>query len=370
MPALGQMNDELRLIAWFKSEGQKVFEGEPLFEAESDKTTLEVEAPVSGTLLRVVCEPGETLVAGTVLAWVGEPGEQVPEDELPAVEAGAPVAKSSSPASAIDERERGRRVLATPAARTLAREHAIDLAGLRGTGPGGRIERRDVLAAVSEPAFVSEIHGEPVPKHRQAIARRLVRATDMPQFALSKTVDARRALERVAEVPDATLTHLLLQAVAAALRSSPRVNRIWLDEGPRFQPLGQCNVGLAIASDDNLIVATIPEPDRISLAELVQTVRRAVDDGRAGRLAAAFRKPAAVTVSNLGMFGVDRFEAIVDPDQTAILAVGQVVERPAVTEDGIRPVAQLDLTLTVDHRAVNGAEGARFLSALCAELES
>jgi pyruvate dehydrogenase E2 component (dihydrolipoamide acetyltransferase) len=185
-----------------------------------------------------------------------------------------------------------------------------------------------------------------------------------------KTIDARRILERSAEEHGATVTHVILRAVAAALRARPSVNRLWVDNGPRYRQLEHCHVGLAIASDDNLLVATIPEPDQLSLGELVQTTRGVVDDGRAGRLAAAFNRPAAVTVSNLGMFGIDRFEAIVGPDQTAILAVGRVAARASVTRDGILAVPQLDLTLSVDHRVVDGAEAARFLAAVCAELES
>jgi pyruvate dehydrogenase E2 component (dihydrolipoamide acetyltransferase) len=157
--------------------------------------------------------------------------------------------------------------------------------------------------------------------------------------------------------------------MATALEQFPQLNRVWIEDGPRFSQLGQVNVGLAIASEDTLIVASIPEPHRLSLEELAQTTRRAVEQGRAGRLAGAFSAPAAVTLSNLGMFGIDRFQAIVDPDQTAILAVGQIVERPAVTDEGIIAVAQLALTLTVDHRTVDGADAARFLAALCAQLE-
>ena len=170
-------------------------------------------------------------------------------------------------------------------------------------------------------------------------------------------------------MPGATLTHVLLQAVAAALRLFPGVNRTWVEDGPRFRRLEHASVGLAIATDENLVVATIPDPDLSSLGALSETTRRVVDDARGGRLPAGFSGPAAVTLSNLGMFGVDRFEAIVDPDQTAILATGRIVERPAVTADGVVAVAQLELTLSVDHRTVDGAEAARFLAAVCGELE-
>ena len=380
VPALAQTSDELRLTAWLKTEGEQVTEGEPLFEAETDKAELEVEATASGTLLRCLAGPGETVSIGTVVAWIGHPGEDIPQavpgvPEAAATARRAPATVSPSPGvsspASVSATDSSPRLPATPAARALARERGIDLAQVTGSGPGGRIERRDVLAALdsASPRRADDGTTDVVPPHRRAIAARLSRAATVPQFTVSRTVDARSALARAAGLDGVTLTHVLLQAAAAALRAMPDVNRVWLDEGPRFLRLAHCHVGLAIAADDNLIVATIPEPDRLGLEDLVLTVRRAVDEGRRGRLSAVFTAPAAMTLSNLGMFGVDRFEAIVDPDQTAILAVGRAVERPAVTADGIAAVPQLDLALTVDHRTVDGAAAARFLAAVCAELE-
>jgi pyruvate dehydrogenase E2 component (dihydrolipoamide acetyltransferase) len=373
MPALAQTSDELRLTAWLKAEGDQVTEGEPLFEAETDKAELEVEATTSGTLLRCLARPGDEVSAGTVVAWIGQPGEDVPPAMPEALgKPGAAAVAGPSPASAsVAPADPAARRPATPAARTLARERGIDLAQLTGSGPGGRIERSDVLAA-SESAVPAHADGgtaSPVPPHRRAIAARLSRAAAVPQFTVCRTVDARPALARATGHDGVTLTHVLLQALAAALRATPPVNRVWLDDGPRFLQLTHCHVGLAIAADDNLLVATIPEPDRLALEELAATTRRAADEGRRGRLSAVFTAPAAMTLSNLGMFGIDRFEAIVDPDQTAILAVGRAVERPAVTADGIAAVPQLDLALTVDHRTVDGAAAARFLAEVCAELE-
>lgn len=380
VPALAQTSDELRLTAWLKTEGEQVTEGEPLFEAETDKAELEVEATASGTLLRCLTGPGETVSIGTVVAWIGQPGEDIPQavpgvPEAAATARRAPATVSPSPGvsspASVSATDSSPRLPATPAARALARERGIDLAQVTGSGPGGRIERRDVLAALdsASPRRADDGTTDVVPPHRRAIAARLSRAATVPQFTVSRTVDARSALARAAGLDGVTLTHVLLQAAAVALRAMPDVNRVWLDEGPRFLRLAHCHVGLAIAADDNLIVATIPEPDRLGLEDLVLTVRRAVDEGRRGRLSAVFTAPAAMTLSNLGMFGVDRFEAIVDPDQTAILAVGRAVERPAVTADGIAAVPQLDLALTVDHRTVDGAAAARFLAAVCAELE-
>jgi len=342
MPPLGQASDELRLIAWLAPEGAAVTEGRPLFEVETDKATLEVEAVASGTLLRTLCRAGETVLAGTIVGWIGEPGEEVPEQAPPA-----------------------RKVPATPAARALARERGVDLATVTGTGPGGRVERHDVLEAAA--AHDAPTSGEPVPGHRQAIARRLEAAARVPQFSVARTIDARHALRQAAETEGATLTHVLLRALSTALRASPLVNRIWVEDGPRLRPLEHAHVGLAVAGDDTLIVATVPDPGAATLEELAGTTRRIVEEARAGRLTAA--GPAAVTLSNLGMFAIDRFEAIVDSGQTAVLAVGRVVERPSVTDEGIQAVPQLDLTLTADHRAIDGAEAARFLAAVCELLE-
>ncbi len=373
MPALGQASDELRLVCWLKSEGQDVAEGEPLFEVDSDKTTLDVEAVATGTLLKLLFEPGQTVRAGTVIAWVGERGEALPEAGVGAgregTEATVNPAGLAEAAAAVERRP------ATPAARALAREHGVDLARLAGSGPGGRIERGDVQKAVPgmqvQPGGTKagEQADEPVPAHRRLIAERLVRAALVPQFSLSRTVDAGRALQRLAEVPGATFTHLLLQAVAGALREHPRMDRVWVEQGPCFRRLEHADVGLLIAIEDNLVTVTVPAPDRQTLEELARTTRTVVNEARSGRLRASFTGPVAVTVSNLGMFAVDRFEAIVDPDQTAVLAVGQISPRAAVTDEGVRAVPQVDLTLGVDHRTVDGAEAARFLAAVCAHLQ-
>ena len=368
MPALGQSSDEMKLVQWFKPVGTHVDEGEPLFEAESDKTTLEVEAAATGTLLQVVCQPGEIVASGTVIAWLGEPGEALPSTSVPASQAPEP---ANIPATVETRRPSpDGRVQATPAARTLAREHRVELAGLVGTGPEGRIERRDVQEVIDKQGSSTAAPGEePVPPHRQVIARRLARAALVPHFSISKTIDA-TALRRLAgEVEGLTITHLLLQAVSAALLEHPALDRTWNEAGPFYRRLGRGDVGVAVAAGDNLIVARVPCPANLSLEDLSLTVRRATALAREGRLTQEFAGPVAVTVSNLGMFGVDRFEAVIDPDQCAILAAGQIQDRPGMVDGTVGPVAQLDLTLSVDHRVADGAEAAAFLSAISDRLE-
>jgi pyruvate dehydrogenase E2 component (dihydrolipoyllysine-residue acetyltransferase) len=361
MPPLGQTSDEIRIEAWLKQPGEEVTEGETLLEVETDKATLEVEASSSGVLLAIVHEAGTVVTAGEVIGWIGEPGEEIPADSGPPTPA-APPRPAEEPLASPGE---SGRTLAAPVVRALAREHGLDINLVQGTGPGGRVERQDVLAAIAQPT----LDGEPVPAHRQAIAARLTRAAAVPQFSLGTTVELTRALIDLEATEGATVTHLLLRAVASALRLHPDLNRIWLDEGPRLRALEPIRVGLAVAAEDRLLVPTVPEPDREPLAALVTRVNGLINDARAGRIAAEHTGAAAVTVSNLGMFGVDWFQAIVDPDQAAILAAGTINRRAVVTDDGIAAVPQIELVLSVDHRVADGAAAARFLQTLKAELE-
>ncbi|MBM3278064.1 MAG: 2-oxo acid dehydrogenase subunit E2 [Candidatus Handelsmanbacteria bacterium] len=405
MPALGQTSDELRVIRWLKAEGEAVKIGEPLLEVETDKATLEVEAAQGGVLLKILCREEESAEAGAVIAYVGQAGERLPEMKTDTPEVAAREVAKPAPQPAT-------KVLATPAARRLAREHNINLSTVRGGGPEGLIETRDVQALVGAPAArISPLarklaweHGldlatvrgsgpggriekmdvealqsrpdeEPVPRHRQLIARRLVQsAREIPQIRLSTTANMEAAQELVREQRGAGLagfsyTHLLLRSLARALRAHPQLNRVWLEEGPRYRKYRRADVGLAIASEDNLLVATISEPDRLSQDELVAQVGAAVERGRRGALVRQDLAPAALTLSNLGMYGVDEFEALVDPDQAGILATGRVAEQVAVIDRGIRVVPQMKLSLSVDHRVADGAQAAQFLQTLRQILE-
>jgi pyruvate dehydrogenase E2 component (dihydrolipoyllysine-residue acetyltransferase) len=316
MPPLGTTSDDLTIVSWLKAEGDEVAVGEPLLQVETDKATLEVEAAAAGTLVRIDRRPGETVRAGTPLGWIGAAGEAVPD--------------------AVASRKE-----ASPAVRSLARELGVALEAVAGSGPSGRVEREDVLAAAGDGERI-----EPLSTHRAALARRLARATAIPQFSVGVTVDWGGV--RADEAP----TPLLLRAVAATLRDHPALNALWAESG-RIRRLERCDVGLAVAGDDELYVVTIPEPDLLPPEQLADAVAQAADDARTGR---GRRTPAAVILSNLGGTGVDRFTAILDPDATAVLAAGRAAER-------------LELTLTVDHRVADGAAAARFLAALRDRLE-
>lgn len=364
MPPLGTTSDELRIVEWLKAEGEEVALGEPILAVETDKATLEVEAATAGTLLNIVRQAGAVVEVGEVVAYIGAPGEPVPTQD------------EAAPSSAVEARavpspsERAPRVAASPAVRRLAEERGIDLARVSGSGPGGRIEKADVLAVLeSAPAG-----GELLSPHRQALARRLSRSAAIPQFSVGVTVDMTRAADLLVReregAPGLTYTHLLLQAIGATLRAQQAMNVVWVDDGPRRRSLDRADVGLAVAGEDALLVVTIPEPDRLSLGELVDVCERAAAEARAGRLSGRFSALTSVTLSNLGMVGVDRFTAVVDPDQTAILAAGAVVERPGSVAGAVGLVPQLELTLTADHRVVDGVVAGRFLAELRALLES
>ncbi len=373
MPPLGATSDELRIVQWLTEVGASVAQGDILLEVETDKATLEVEAAVAGTLLGVLHGPGETVSVGEVLAFVGEPGEEMPAE---APGGSPPVAHEPTEATPATPggRVSGERRQAVPVARRIAQEHGIDLATVTGSGPGGRIEKADVLALIETDAGGEGERGElELSRHRRAVAERLTRSVQtIPQFSVGADVDMRAAAaflaaERAGGLARLTYTHLLLRAIALSLREHPEVNRLWVPEGPRWRQLDRTDVGLAVAGDDTLLVPTIAEPDRVDLATLVDLTDEAERLARTGKLAG---RPAAITLSNLGMFGVDRFAAIVDPDQTSILAVGAISERVTPEAGEIRVGPWVELTLTVDHRVIDGVLASRFLGTIRSCLEA
>jgi pyruvate dehydrogenase E2 component (dihydrolipoamide acetyltransferase) len=383
MPALGQTTDELRIISWLKKEGDAIEQGEPLFEVETDKATLEVEAFTSGILRKIVHQEDEVVEVGTLIAYIGKAEDELPgEMPLQAAPSAAEETISTTLSISTNTPTIGQpgsdKVLASPPVRVLMREHGIDPRQVKGSGPGGRIERKDVEILMEQRSSPTGKQSSftPVPHHRQVIAQRLTQSVQtIPQIALTSMIDMRQAqavldVERKRGIVRLTYTHLILRAVAQALRNHPRLNALWVANGPQFQQLAQANVGLAVAGDDTLLVVTIPEPDRLSLAELVSVTDAAKARGRQRALIAADTSQAAMAVSNLGMYGVDSFTAIVDPVQTAILATGRVVEQPVVEKGSVRIVPQMKITLVIDHRVADGVAAALFLRTLSEVLES
>jgi pyruvate dehydrogenase E2 component (dihydrolipoamide acetyltransferase) len=373
LPRLGQGMEAGTVNKWLKSEGDSVAKGEPLFEVDTDKVTQEVESDFDGVLLKIVLAQGEAPV-GQTIAWIGEAGEEVaapavaPQADVPEPgreEAPAPVASTSVPGTSSSNGSG--RVKASPLARRLAKERGIDIASLSGTGPDGRIVAKDVEGAQSRPsqAPAGEIEQVPLTSIRKTIARRLTAAWQAPVFQLTVSADMTRANQLVAGArelnPDVriTLTDLLAKVCAQALMRHRDVNVQYGDDALLKFPTA--NVGIAVAAPQGLVVPVLRSVERLSLAEVASVRTDAVGRARENKLTTQDFEDGTFTISNLGMFGIEQFVAVINPPQAAILAVGATVETPVVRSGQVEIRPMMSMTLTVDHRAVDGAEGADFL---------
>jgi pyruvate dehydrogenase E2 component (dihydrolipoamide acetyltransferase) len=370
LPRLGQGMESGTVRKWLKSEGEQVEKGEPLFEIDTDKVTQEVESDFSGVLLKIALPEGEAPV-GQTIAWIGKEGEEIAEAPAPAqpqaAEAPAEKPQVSATGTVPDTSSTNGRLKASPLARRLAREKGIDLAALRGTGPEGRIVAKDVegARAASAPAPSGEVESVPLTNIRKTIARRLTAAWQAPVFQLTVSADMTRANELVARArelnPDVriTVTDLLAKVCAQALMRHRDVNVQYAEDALLRFPTA--NVGIAVAAPQGLVVPVLRGVERLSLAEVAGVRADAVGRARENKLTTQDFEDGTFTISNLGMFGIEQFVAVLNPPQAAILAVGATVDTP-VARNGqveIRPI--MSMTLTVDHRAVDGAEGADFL---------
>ncbi|HKD34619.1 MAG TPA: dihydrolipoamide acetyltransferase family protein [Gaiellaceae bacterium] len=375
LPRLGQGMESGTIVKWLKSEGDRVEKGEPLYEVDTDKVTQEVEAEASGVLLKIAVDEGEVPV-GRTIAVIGEQGEEVPEvsAEEAQREEPAPTAlqENGRPEEAPVVQATGGRVKASPLARRIARERGIDLALLRGTGPEGRIVAEDVEraeaapAAVPAPVPVGELERRELTSTRKTIARRLTEAWQIPVFQLQASADMTRVNGLVARLRDGgtktTVTDVLTKVCATALLLHREVNAQWTDDAILVFPTA--NVGIAVATPQGLIVPVIRGADRLRLAEIAAARSDVVTRAREGKLQRADLEDGTFTISNLGMYRVESFTAVLNPPQAAIIAVGAIQEQ-AVPIDGqlaVRPM--MTLTATFDHRTVDGAPAAEFLQAV------
>ena len=407
LPRLGQGMGAGTIVKWLKSEGDRVERGEPLYELDTEKVTQEVEAEVSGVLLKIAVAEGEVPV-GQTIAMIGEEGEEIPELEVDGAaaraveeheeEEGSPTprrepererarqasAEPSEPATEIGEpgvRRDGGRVKASPPARRIARERGIDLAALSGTGPEGRIVAEDVERAEARPAPATapvvregEVEVEQLSSVRRTIARRLTEAWEAPAFQISMSADMTRARDlhrRLAELteggPKPTLTDILTKACAAGLMRHRAANVRFVGDALERYPTA--DIGLAVAIPEGLVVPVIRASERLTIAQLAAARADLVARARDGKLRQDDLEGGTFTISNLGMYGVEQFVAVLNPPQAAILAVGAVEERPAA-QDGevvVRPL--MTMTLTCDHRALDGATASDFLRTVKSFLE-
>ena len=366
MPALGVAQETGKVLRWLRAEGEQVEQGAPIMEIETDKVTVEVEAPASGTLAGVRFSEGADVPVGDVVALILAAGEEAPAEAPVAVaaERPAPVAVTGDDNGA--QARPVRRPLASPKARRIAQERGVDLSSLHGSGPRGAVIAADVESTREAPAQVGAIW--------QRMAERTTRSWQTaPHFYLSRDVDAGRletwrtsARERPG-YERVTHTDLLVKLAAAALQRHPRVNAAWRDGG--IVESSDVNVGIAVAIEDGLVVPVVHAADRLELREIAERRAELVEAARAGRLGPEDVGGGTFTISNLGMFGVDAFTAILNAPQAAILAVGRIADR-IVPVDGrpeVRPMCTL--TLSFDHRVVDGARGAQFLDTLAGLVE-
>ncbi|HMC66888.1 MAG TPA: dihydrolipoamide acetyltransferase family protein [Gemmataceae bacterium] len=380
MPNLGQTIAELTLLAWLKKAGDRVERGETLVEVETDKTTVPVEAYVSGVLRRILQPAGSVVAAGEPIAVISSTADEPLAEEPKAT----PAACAAVPTPQADQRPEpvnARQVLATPAAERLSQERGINLASVVGSGPGGRVLVNDVESHLSEAAQAGQaVRVEPLvasevvelsPMRRATVARMVQSVREAPQFALSVDVDMteieRRRLSAATAGHKPSFTAYIVHAVATALRQHPQLNARY--ECDRLQRFRDIHIGLAVATPRGLLAPVIRDADRRTVEEIDSFIEELERKARQGRLLPEALRGATFTISNLGSHGIDRFTAILNPPQAGILAVGRIALRPISTEDRIESRLTATLTLTCDHRAIDGAEAAVFLGAVRAALE-
>jgi pyruvate dehydrogenase E2 component (dihydrolipoamide acetyltransferase) len=382
MPRLSVTMENGRLLRWFVSEGTEVREGEPLLEIETDKVSQEVPAPASGILRGIRLQPGEEAPVGAVIGYI------VALDEVFVPSSRSQVGMMAKPAP-VPLAEADSRVRASPAAKRVAEEHGVDLSLIKGTGPGGRIQTEDVLAFVEaqkrQPATAvpptpqqAEIADLITPPHMHLVmARRMAESfRDVPHFYLTVEVMARRLVELreglLASIEGKmgtrlTLSDLLLKIIGLTLARHPKVNASW-EDGKLHRHRG-IHLGLATAVEQGLVVPVIRDADKKSLAEIVGERKTMVEKAQSGKLTLDDVSGGTFTLSNLGMYGVDVFQAIVNPPQGAILAVGSVRERAVIESGAVVARPTFFMTLSVDHRVTDGANAAAFLKDLKGALE-
>jgi pyruvate dehydrogenase E2 component (dihydrolipoamide acetyltransferase) len=402
MPRLSDSMEEGTILRWLKAPGDAVERGEELVEIETDKANMVYEADAEGTLLELVAAEGDTLPIGEVIARVGEPGEKPSGDGAPAAEKAQPVepegdGEAPQPTAAKPAPAAGPtdgRVKASPLARRIAQENGVEIGAIVGSGPSGRIVKADVEQAIaSGPAPAAAPTRPPAPatptpgvserpetakgsvafeeltKLQQTVARRMAESkATAPHFYLSVDVDMSRAVEARARIKAAagedevvpSFNDMVVKACAIALREHPRANGAYRDG--RLELYSRVNVGVAVAGQDALVVPTVFDADLKGLRQIAVEARALAQRVREGTITPPELSGGTFTVSNLGMFGIDSFAAVINPPQAGILAVGAITERPVVHEGSIATAHLMPVTLACDHRILYGADGARFLA--------
>jgi len=419
MEALSPTMEEGRLVEWKKGEGESVAVGDVLAEVETDKAVMELVARAGGTLLKQVVPAGTTVPVSQLVALIGEPGEQVPAEtngkettakpkgpaEAPAAQPTpdenrptsmppappaeprpAPSPSGRQPVPAPKPSQPGGRVKASPLARRIAEERGIDLSSVSGTGPEGRVVLRDLETAGATPAAaISRAMprtGDGAPytdtlltQIRKTIAKRLVQSIGpVPTFYLTSEVDmervwdAREALKTLGDGPKVSFNDIIIKAVASALRQHPACNAWWQDDHIRYW--NEVHVSMAVAVEEGLITPVIRHTDLKTLREIAAETQDLAARARERRLRPEEYTGGTFSVSNLGMLDIVEFTAIINPPETGIIAVGRIAQVPVAHEGAMTIRRRMRLTMSCDHRVIDGATGARFLQTLKAMLEN
>ncbi len=424
MPRLSDTMEVGTVVRWLKKEGETVKRGEELVEIETDKAVMTFESPYSGTLLKILVAEGQTTELNAPIAVIGDPDESIDLDALlreerrsqasgeastqsaptpadrsegvsalsssvvgeslsPRADGGTAAASAIAGEVAESPEIEGRRVKASPLARRLAREHGLSLAEIQGSGPHGRIIKRDIERVLAQRGAVPAVEvgvqeawtDVPVTSLRATIARRLQASVQAaPHFYLTIDVHVDRLLafqERVrALYPDEkiSLNDILMKLIAEAVARHPEVNAQWMDRAIRR--FHHVHLGFAVAIEEGLVVPVIRFANRLSLRQIARVAHDLIERARARTLKPEEMQGSTFTVSNLGMFGIDSFTAVINPPESAILAIGRVRQEVELQEDGsVRPVQKMRITMSCDHRVIDGAMGARFLQTLQRFLE-
>jgi len=379
MPKFGLTMTEGTILKWFISEGDTIKAGEAVFEVETEKVLYEVEAAADGTIAKLLYPLEAVVTVGLPVAVIAEAGEDIAEiaskyAAAPAAQAAAPqaapAAATGAAAAPAADKKRGR-VPVTPAARKLAKEHAIDLACITGSGPRGRITREDVQKVIdtgdqtASAAAAPTAPAEAIPLRgmRKVIAERMHQSLQASaQLTITTEVDVTQLIDRRQEVRqefNVTFTDFILQACAHALKQHRRMNAAL--DGMTIQVHNQIHVGLAVALDEGLIVPVVRDADKKSLKDIAEESKALAEKARAGQLKLEEVSGGTFTVSNLGMFGVDAFTPIINAPQSGILGVGRILEKPVIYRGEITKRSMMVLSLTFDHRVIDGAPAGAFL---------
>jgi pyruvate dehydrogenase E2 component (dihydrolipoamide acetyltransferase) len=412
MPKLSPTMEEGQIARWLKKEGDKVSMGEPLAEIDTDKATMEMQALSNGVLRKIIINEGESAPLGQLIAVIAEPEEDISSllsesaaKPSPAASTPAPepaVVEAEAPAAAAPAESNGHartvpesgRMIVSPLAARMAAEAGLDLRTLQGSGPNGRIIKRDIEAALSQPkpaaavgkaevrtyqpspvASASAYHDEPATEMRRTIARRLVTSIGpVPHFFLTSEIEMDRAAEMRKGInsldPDLkiSINDIIIKVVANALVQHPGVNASFQDKFIRHYE--HADIGVAVAIEDGLITPVIRAADQKSLSQIATEVRELADRARTRKLKPEEYTGATFSISNLGMFGIDEFTAVINPPEGGILAVGAMTAKPVVRDNEIVIRQMMRVTMSCDHRVIDGATGAKFLQTVKKILEN